>query len=260
MSAMRDALETVITNANAATAANVAPGWQRGYVWVTGLALGLSERDLFQGNAWGTDPWDACLTGNRAKLDQTAMGLVVRLLQAGVMVRIMVWAPTGFQQKVVGVAHFLDHSSGGQDTWSTGRTGSQQGRAIPGVSWPSTPAPPRSGPESHHQKMMVIRSPQTPTTSAMDVAFVGGVAFAYTRRSDLDYALPFPSGDWQSGQTIPNPTPVVAAPGSGCGGGGRRLQLPGHRPRDCPGRQAGDRPARERLRRLQHTGGPPAVA
>ena len=54
--------------------------------------------------------------------------------------------------------------------------------------------------------MMVIRSPQTPTTPAMDVAFVGGVDLAYTRRSNLDYALPVPSGDWQSGQTIPDPT------------------------------------------------------
>ena len=114
-------------------------------------------------------------------------------------------APTGFQQQVVGNAHFLDHylaakivehesnrlSAGGGDPWGV-------------VALDARTAEKWSG--SHHQKMMVIRSPQTPTTPAMDVAFVGGVDLAYTRRSNLDYALPVPSGDWQSGQTIPDPT------------------------------------------------------
>ena len=54
--------------------------------------------------------------------------------------------------------------------------------------------------------MMVIRSPQTPTTPSDGRRVRGGVDLAYTRRSNLDYALPVPSGDWQSGQTIPDPT------------------------------------------------------
>ena len=58
----------------------------------------------------------------------------------------MAWAPTGFQQKVVGVAHFLDHHLAAKIVEHESNR-LQQGRAIPGVSWPSTPAPPRSGPD-----------------------------------------------------------------------------------------------------------------
>ena len=64
MSAMRDALETVITNAKAASAANVAPGWPRGYVYIAGWRFNCL-RDLSVGNPWGTDPWNAYLAANR---------------------------------------------------------------------------------------------------------------------------------------------------------------------------------------------------
>jgi phosphatidylserine/phosphatidylglycerophosphate/cardiolipin synthase-like enzyme len=196
MSAMRDALETVIAYANA-NVGNLAAGWPRGRVYIAGWRFNCL-RDLSVNNAWGTDPWTAYLDGNQATLDQTAMGLVVRLLQAGVMVRIMVWLPTGVQQGIVGRAHVVDHFLAADIVrLESSRLSTGGGDPLGVVALDTRTAEIWSG--SHHQKMMVIRSP------AVNVAFVGGVDFALTRRSSLDPALTAPSGDWQSGQMIPDP-------------------------------------------------------
>jgi phosphatidylserine/phosphatidylglycerophosphate/cardiolipin synthase-like enzyme len=212
MSAMRDALETVITNAPNLPGAP--PIGQRGYVYIAGWRFNCM-RDLSQNNAWGMGSWPVPLP--QATLDQTAMGLVVRLLQAGVMVRIMVWTPTKTQTGPgfifgVGAAHTEDH-------YLAARIVDFETRRIEGTLPGGGPLPTPLGvvaldfrtaditAASHHQKMMVIRSGVT------NVAFVGGVDLAYTRRSYLSppppplVAPPPPPwlGDWQSGPTIPNP-------------------------------------------------------
>lgn len=216
MSAMRDALETVILNAPNLPGAAIG---QRGYVYIAGWRFNCM-RDLSQGNQWVMGPWPGPLpAGYQANLDQTAMGLVVRLLQAGVMVRIMVWLPTKIQTGPgflfgVGAAHTEDH-------YLAARIVDSETRRIEATLPAPLPIPlgvvaldARTADivsASHHQKMMVIRS------GATNVAFVGGVDLAYTRRSYLSPpqpplvppapppALAVPRGDWQSGSTIPTP-------------------------------------------------------
>src|SRR2546425_4963078 len=73
---------------------------------------------------------------------------------------------------------------------------------------------------THHQKMIVIRSPD------FDMAFCGGVDLAYTRRDAPAAGSPlespdsdrpcFLNGDWQSANGVPNPTgrwPSLRIPG-----------------------------------------------
>jgi phosphatidylserine/phosphatidylglycerophosphate/cardiolipin synthase-like enzyme len=189
MSTMANELEVVIANA---TAHGAPPVGQRGYVYIADWRLNCL-RDLSANNAWGTNQWGP---GNHANLDQTAIGLVVRLLQAGVMVRIMVWLPTAVQQQVIGAAHVEDHFLAAKIVQSESNRLTPAGAAPLGVvALDARTASITLPAASHHQKMMVIRSP------GANVAFVGGVDLAYTRRSDLTV----PSGDWQSGGSIPNP-------------------------------------------------------
>jgi phosphatidylserine/phosphatidylglycerophosphate/cardiolipin synthase-like enzyme len=207
MRAMRNALEAVIAAANVANAAGGQFAW-RGHVYIAGWRFNCM-RDLSENN-WGTNPWPVPAPAANVT-DQTAMGLVVRLLQAGVMVRIMVWLPTPMaRDRVIGAAHVEDHFLAARIVkYESNRLTPPGGAPLPpGVAGPGVPVPlgvvaldlrtaaitfPAA---SHHQKMMVIRSPAT------NVAFVGGVDLAYTRRSGFTPPTP-PSGDWQSGQTIP---------------------------------------------------------
>ncbi|MDQ2812577.1 MAG: hypothetical protein M3Z75_12090 [Actinomycetota bacterium] len=102
MSAMRNDLEAVTAAANAPGAP---PVGQRGHVYIADWRFnGL--RDLSTHNPWAMDAW---APGQVANPDQTAIGLVVRLLQAGVRVRIMLWLPTAVQAQFVGNAHVQDH-------------------------------------------------------------------------------------------------------------------------------------------------------
>jgi phosphatidylserine/phosphatidylglycerophosphate/cardiolipin synthase-like enzyme len=192
MSAMRDALETVIANANAPGGP---PVGLRGHVYITDWRFNCL-RDLSVNNPWGTDQWGPGHQ-NQANSDQTAIGLVVRLLQAGVIVRIMVWLPTWIQQQVIGAAHIEDHFLAAKIVQFESNRLTPPGAAAPlgVVALDARTASITVPAASHHQKMMVIRSLGT------NVAFVGGVDLAYTRRSDLT----LPSGDWQSGNTIPDP-------------------------------------------------------
>jgi phosphatidylserine/phosphatidylglycerophosphate/cardiolipin synthase-like enzyme len=197
MSAMRDALEAVILAANAPGAPAVG---QRGYVYIADWRFNCL-RDLSTANPWHTDWWGGGpYAAGAAALDQTAMGLVVRLLQAGVMVRIMVWLPYVAQSQVADLpAHVLDHYLAAKIVqYESNRIAPNLFPPLGVVALDARTADPWSA--SHHQKMMVIRSPAT------NVAFVGGVDLAYTRRSNLDPANPPGQfGDWQSGHTIPNP-------------------------------------------------------
>ena len=213
MSAMRNELEAVIAAANAPGAPAVG---QRGHVYIADWRFnGL--RDLSANNPWAMDAW---APGQVANPDQTAIGLVVRLLQAGVRVRIMLWLPTAVQAQVVGNAHVQDHY------WAAKVVRDESNRIAPALNPPlgvvaldmrtagiSLPA------ASHHQKMMVIRSANT------NLAFVGGVDLAYTRRSNLT------AGARPATGSQPTRSPIRPSPGRT-----RRASLTGSwGSRPCPG-------------------------
>lgn len=192
MSDMRDSLEALI----AAAAGSGQPVGQRGYVYMAGWRLN-PLRDVSTTNPWTTNPWDGYVVStNPAVRDQTVVGLVVRLLQAGVRVRVLVWLPNSYMERTPAdlAAHVEEHR------WIARVVASETDRLTP------TPADPlgvvaldlrTSDPglsPAHHQKMMVIRSP------TVNVAYVGGVDLAYTRRD-----APSLSGDWEAGAGIPAP-------------------------------------------------------
>jgi phosphatidylserine/phosphatidylglycerophosphate/cardiolipin synthase-like enzyme len=196
MSAMRDALEHVIQEATAARASGT-PAGKLGHVYITDWRFNCL-RDLSDHNPWGLDPWTGHLSGTQAQPDQTAIGLVIRLLQAGVAVRMMIWCPTEAARpdRTAGLGpHIEDHF------FAARIVAAETERLSPAPDDPlgivaldlRTAESTQFG--SHHQKMMVIRSGST------NLAFVGGVDLAYTRR-----AAPVTSGDWQSGVSIPDPT------------------------------------------------------
>jgi hypothetical protein len=102
MSEMRDTLEALI--AAAQTSPN-APG-AKGHVYITDWRFNC-QRDLSSKNQWTTDPWGNASSGTN---DQTALGLLLRLMQSGVAVRVLVWLPNLVQEGVGKLfAHVHDH-------------------------------------------------------------------------------------------------------------------------------------------------------
>jgi phosphatidylserine/phosphatidylglycerophosphate/cardiolipin synthase-like enzyme len=189
MSAMRETLKTVIGDVEGK------PDSERGHVYICGWRFNCL-RDLSAENPWKLDPWTPFMSGTQATLDQTAIGLVLRLLQARVAVRLLVWLPTRISElELVGFApHVLDH------VYAARLIDAESRRVTPSADPPLGLAAldmRTANVESatHHQKMMVIRSVNT------HVAFAGGVDLAFTRRD----APGTPRGDWQSGKDIPGP-------------------------------------------------------
>jgi phosphatidylserine/phosphatidylglycerophosphate/cardiolipin synthase-like enzyme len=200
MTAMCEALETVISNAEVSTRA---PG-DRGHVYIAGWRFNC-QRDLSSANSWKTGAWS---TGNTAADDQTALGLILRLLQAGVVVRVLVWFPTFIEDLAAHLtAHVKDHTY----LWRVVKAENERLVALHNLSSPigivGLDKRVASGAISgaHHQKMLVIRSPW------LDVAFCGGVDLAFSRRDSPANPGAFTpehvfDGDWQSGNTIPKPS------------------------------------------------------
>jgi phosphatidylserine/phosphatidylglycerophosphate/cardiolipin synthase-like enzyme len=195
MSAIRDSLEHAITEAKAARAAGAVPG-KLGRVYLTGWRFNCL-RDLSETNPWGAGPWTAYLSGNQAMADQTAIGLVLRLMQAGVIVRILLWYPAAISGPFPAKfdAHIEDHH------YAAELVAAENARLMGEAKPPNTEdlgvvaLDMRTAATvfaTHHQKTVVIRGAST------SVAYVGGVDLAYTRR---DAQL----GDWQSGAGIPDP-------------------------------------------------------
>lgn len=205
MNEMRDALESVIAAGHASAAR---PG-SRGHVYFAGWRFNC-QRDLSSLNMWGTRPWRSS-NHDIATVDQTALGLMLRLMQAGIAVRILVWLPTPVQSGAASLEpHIADHVylsdvvalenkrldqllNPTQQLGIVGLDGRTADGAIAG---------------SHHQKMMVIRSP------SVNVAFCGGVDLAFTRRdAPLNVVNHVPGavhdGDWQSG-TMPDLSPLFS--------------------------------------------------
>ncbi|MBV9823537.1 MAG: hypothetical protein JO144_14990, partial [Actinobacteria bacterium] len=88
MEEYRKALDDVIDKAEKATGLPYENGaWQRGHVYIVDWRFNCL-RDL----SGSTEPW----TSSSADVaeDATAIGLIRRLMQAGVQVRLMVWYPT----------------------------------------------------------------------------------------------------------------------------------------------------------------------
>jgi phosphatidylserine/phosphatidylglycerophosphate/cardiolipin synthase-like enzyme len=199
MAAIRGSLEDAITAANAA--GNI-PG-KCGRVYLTDWRFNCM-RDLSENNPWVLGPWPGDPTGTRAAPDQTAIGLVLRLMQAGVIVRIMIWCPLAVSAPKPAnyAAQIADHFYaarlvGAENTRLMAKQAPASGEQIGVVALDIRTADSTLW-GTHHQKTMVIRSADTSTPS---VAYVGGVDLAYTRRD----AKPL-EGDWQSGNAIPDPS------------------------------------------------------
>jgi hypothetical protein len=198
MSAMRDALEIVISAAKASSN----PFGSRGHVYIADWRFNC-QRDLSSTNSWKTGAWGSATS---SIVDQTAIGLVLRLMQAGVNVRILVWFPT-LVENVAGklFGHVLDHTY----LWSVIQKENDRLVTLHSLTTPigvvgldrRTADGSVSG--THHQKLVVIRSP------TLDVAFCGGVDLAFTRRDAPEDPATFTAetvldGDWQSGTTMPS--------------------------------------------------------
>ena len=91
LSAMRDAFESAIIDATN----SAQPLGQRGYVYIVDWLL-TPLRDLSEDNPWGGVSWGQ---GPYAppQRDQTAIGMIARMMSAGIKVRVLVWMPTTIQ-------------------------------------------------------------------------------------------------------------------------------------------------------------------
>ncbi|MGP4028900.1 phospholipase D-like domain-containing protein [Actinomadura sp. 3N407] len=194
LSAMRDAFEAAIIEANASPD----PPGRRGYVYLADW-LFTPLRDLSEDNPWGGGSWT---TRHQATRDQTAIGLIARMMSAGIKVRVLVWMPTTTQAWFVTGGHARQH-------WHLARMVQELNdnlKAQGGV-WAQADdlgvvaLDLRTAPftaVSLHQKMCVVR------VGDVNVGFCGGVDLAYTRR---DFRRPADglagAGDWQSGDGMP---------------------------------------------------------
>jgi phosphatidylserine/phosphatidylglycerophosphate/cardiolipin synthase-like enzyme len=194
MNAIRDVFEAAIADAKAQGQRGV-PAGERGHVYIADwLFNGL--RDLSVANDWRGNPWNPSTT---ARHDQTALGLVVRMMAAGVVVRLLLWMPTTTEGSIALRPHADEH-------WNVA-TAVQEYNArlvapndVPlGVAaLDMRTASPISA--TLHQKLVVVR------VGSVNRAFCGGVDLAFTRRDfGLGLGEAIGIGDWQSGKTIPEP-------------------------------------------------------
>jgi hypothetical protein len=197
LSAIRDAFEAAILDAQQQGMNGIPPG-QRGRVYIVDWLLN-ALRDLSDENPWGGDPWEQ---GQNADWDQTALGLIARMMAAGINVKVLVWMPTSIQAKFAVARHARQHwhlacaiqdlntELCGQDPlWKKADPIGVCGLDLRTANVAAA---------SLHQKMVVVR------VGDVNVGFCGGVDLAFTRR---DYGRPADQivgvGDWQSGRHIP---------------------------------------------------------
>jgi phosphatidylserine/phosphatidylglycerophosphate/cardiolipin synthase-like enzyme len=188
--AMRDMRDSLIQAIAEAT----------GYVLITGWRLN-PQRDLSDSNSWGLGSFVGTAS---AASDETIMGLILRLMQAGVRVRVLVWFPNMLAELGGSLeSHVHDHAYAWdilrRENERLANAGSPDDLGLLGLDIRTARI---AG--AHHQKMMVIRC------GAVNVAYCGGVDFAFTRREAPDAQNPYQAnsflkGDWQSGTGIPKP-------------------------------------------------------
>jgi PLD-like domain len=189
-SAIAADLEKVIS----AAANNPGPPGQNGYVFIADWRFNCL-RDLGGGpsyQAWSSPPG----TLSEGVTDQTAIGFVLRLMQAGVQVWLMLWYPTSFQNRFPSLhAHVADHR------YACALVGAENSRLQNGSSdiFGAVALDCRvadnglaAAAAAHHQKFLIIRS------GGINRAYMGGVDLAFTRRD-----APVGSGDWQSAGNMP---------------------------------------------------------
>jgi phosphatidylserine/phosphatidylglycerophosphate/cardiolipin synthase-like enzyme len=198
MGSIRDAFEQAIGGADPA----VTKRGKQGHVYISDWRMN-AQRDLSSTNPWGTFGWKA---GQEADPDQTALGFIFRLMQAGILVRILLWRPT----KVTGLPshpHVADHHYIAEAVREHSHHLDPNGTLPEPLGIVALDARTAQGSNfgTHHQKAIVVRTP------TCNVAFCGGVDLAFTRRDapeDLASYDPtktrFLKGDWQSGDGIPS--------------------------------------------------------
>jgi phosphatidylserine/phosphatidylglycerophosphate/cardiolipin synthase-like enzyme len=196
MNAMRDCFEAAIADANVQAARGIPPG-RRGHVYIADWQFN-ALRDLSTSNPWDGKPWNPRISVAK---DQTALGLVVRMMAAGIAVRLLLWLPTTVQRvemKNLADEHWSvaaavqDYNDTLQKLWKLSEPLGVVALDLRiAAAWTAT----------LHQKMAVVRVGQ------VNEAFCGGVDLAFTRRDfGLDGNKAIGIGDWQSGKTIPLPS------------------------------------------------------
>lgn len=195
MRAIRNTLIAALNDAANQAQRGVPPG-KRGHVYIADWQLN-ALRDTSSTNPWGGYPWDPATT---VSSDETALGLVVRLMSAGIGVRLLLWEPTTVQRQALTsladehwsvAAAVQDHNVALQNLW---RLAEPIGVAALDLRIAAPYA------ASLHQKAIVVR------VGAVNAAFCGGVDLAYTRRDFGRAQTAFiGTGDWESGDTTPLP-------------------------------------------------------
>jgi phosphatidylserine/phosphatidylglycerophosphate/cardiolipin synthase-like enzyme len=202
MNAIRTALERALREAQASSA----PPGRRGHVYLAGWRLD-PLRDL-AGDA-RVHGWT---TAQTVATDATVIGLVLRLLDAGVTVRILLWYPHARQlgialTKEIAAEHFYLLALVREKSRDLEAKGFPAGLGVVAL---DTRVGAFAG--SHHQKTIVVRGAGT-----THVAYCGGVDLAYTRRdapaAPYDGPPAIHDGDWQSGASLPG----GEAPAFACG-------------------------------------------
>jgi phosphatidylserine/phosphatidylglycerophosphate/cardiolipin synthase-like enzyme len=196
---MREDLEQVISNGSG------------GHVYIADWRFDML-RDLSENNPWRTNSWSDQSGPSlpQANADQTAIGLLLRLMQAGVQVRLLVWSPDpgvasalGHQNpRIINTFHSLLIVAAENSRIASSAASSSSDVGVFAIDQRTA----NRKFATHHQKLLIIRSP------SLDVAYCGGVDLAFTRRSGDTQGSPptssFIPGDWQSGSSIPNPGDV----------------------------------------------------
>lgn len=219
MNAIREALKVTIAAAGQAAAAGAAIG-ERGLVYLADWRIN-ALRDLSDGNWWGTDSWATATKPNTtvppgqtwppAAHDETVIGLLLRLIAAGVTVRVLAWAPyrqeamadLSLLPELIWMARVVQWANKSQ---ADGATHADQA-VVPDLAVVGLDSRVADHPAAaHHQKMCVIRPADGQNVDP--VAFCGGVDLSWTRRDapvkNASGTTPsFGSGDWQSGGGIP---------------------------------------------------------
>lgn len=191
MNAMRDAFEAAIADAEAQPNK---PG-DRGHVYIADWQFN-ALRDLSVSNPWQGQPWNPA---TKVAKDQTALGLVLRMMAAGIAVRLLLWEPTTAQSEGGMSALANEH-------WNVAAAIQDYDETLKGKLAPTEPLgivaldlrTAAAWTAALHQKMSVIR------VGKVNVAFCGGVDLAFTRRDfGLTAGKSVGIGDWQSGSTTP---------------------------------------------------------
>jgi phosphatidylserine/phosphatidylglycerophosphate/cardiolipin synthase-like enzyme len=185
MSAMCTDLENAMANAK--------PGQDNGYVFIVDWRFNCL-RDLGGGPdyaKWSSPDLSVGMP------DRTAIGLVLRLMQAGIQVWLMLWYPTQLQRRQVR-SHVADHRYaaalvGAENARLQAKLGTSNIYGAAALDCRVADNGRAAIAAAHHQKFLIIRS------GGINRAYMGGVDLAFTRRD-----APPGKGDWQSGSQLPS--------------------------------------------------------